>query len=98
MADYIDRKAVLERYHNDFFKQHICDGAEDVNWLRKCIDEAPTADVAPVRHGKWIEELDTEYMKCSACGEEYFDEYDMLRDGLVKYCPNCGALMDGGKA
>lgn len=58
-----------------------------------------SADVAPVRHGRWIEYTKViipepynkweQAWKCSECG---FD------DGFVayNYCPNCGAKMDGG--
>lgn len=56
-------------------------------------------DVAPVRHGRWLEiiehvgpnrlrheEIYAAVYRCSVCNEEAFD-YD--------YCPNCGAKMDG---
>ena len=72
--------------------------AEDV------IDDLPSADVAPVRHGRWI---GTEYdgyangfpvydvYECSECGMEY----DSTDDGEIthNYCPNCGAKMDEEK-
>ena len=56
------------------------------------------ANVAPVRHGRWIEYTKViipepynkweQAWKCSECG---FD------DGFVdyNYCPNCGAKMNG---
>lgn len=52
----------------------------------------PSADVAPVRHGRWIEDnphcdgLRSKWI-CSECGEDDGEEY-------FKYCPNCGAKMD----
>ena len=60
--------------------------------IEKAIDEAPTIDAEPIRHGKWIyEPKDAIEMmftkpKCSECGYE-------SADGL-HYCPNCGAKMD----
>ena len=50
------------------------------------IDEAPTIDAVPVRHGKW--EVTPVYIKCSECGESFM---------LIpqNYCPHCGARMDG---
>ena len=63
------------------------------------IDDAPTIDAEPVRHGKWIE-LNTESgifmtydeVKCSECG---FDEYFFNKGwARFKYCPNCGAKME----
>lgn len=50
----------------------------------------PVADVAPVRHGRWIMH-DDEFgltCECSAC------HIETMGDG--NYCPNCGAKMDGG--
>lgn len=66
-----------------------------ISLIDKAIDSTPSADVAEVRHGKWIDTKhggihgDTIY-RCSACGNEreaYIDEEN--------YCPNCGAKMDG---
>lgn len=58
----------------------------------------PAADVAPVRHGRWIDAYpDIEpnpmfmYGICSECGfEQGISKY-------LNYCPNCGAKMDGGE-
>ena len=61
------------------------------------IDQMPTVDAVPVRHGKFI---GTEYdgyadgcpvyyeWKCSECGCVFEDE-----EPTYKYCPNCGARM-----
>lgn len=60
--------------------------------LFSLIREAPTANVAPVRHGKW--EINKEFgdYECSVCGRgdviaPYFKRLKM------HYCPNCGAKM-----
>lgn len=53
------------------------------------------ADVAEVRHGTWIQEtfldrhgdIQKTPPKCSSCGA--FETFKR------KYCPNCGACMDG---
>ena len=50
----------------------------------------PAADVAPVRHGHWIECNYGLTFECSEC--KYPTEYN-----LTDYCPNCGAKMDGDK-
>ena len=59
------------------------------------IDEIPAADVAPVRHGHWIEQEnwapDDYYYTCSACGEDY-NTIDGTPD--YNFCPHCGAKMD----
>ena len=50
------------------------------------------ADVAPVRHGRWIEQdkytFGTMY-DCSICGDRILDNGHSWN-----YCPNCGAKMD----
>lgn len=53
---------------------------------------APTVDVVPVVHGRWIEKkkyiFGTMY-DCSICGNR------ILNNGHAwNYCPNCGAKMD----
>lgn len=65
--------------------------------IHQIIDEAPTIDAEPVRHGKFI---GTEYdgyadgnpvyyeWKCSECGCIFEEE------PTYRYCPNCGARMD----
>lgn len=54
------------------------------------IKEIPAADVAPVVHGQWdvSKGLLGDMCKCSACGS--------LPSLPTKFCPYCGARMDGG--
>lgn len=59
------------------------------------------ADVAPVRHGRWVEyenESDIGYHYCSECKHQAFnyDEGGCNVEILSDYCPNCGARMDRG--
>lgn len=56
-----------------------------------------TADVQEVKHGKWIFDSECGITKCSACNwsiEEFFTDYQNNKQ--YKYCPVCGARMDGG--
>lgn len=55
------------------------------------VDKMPAADVAPVRHGRWIINSDGYYPQCSECMSE-----PRGRE-MTKYCSECGALMDGDK-
>jgi len=73
------------------------------NWLAEEFEiTEPHTDVAPVVHGRWIEQEDPMldvYYTCSVCKEDFYiettgyTEKDMF---LYTYCPNCGARMDGG--
>jgi hypothetical protein len=59
--------------------------------IAQLLDDAPTVDAVPVRHGKWIfgSTLGHSWMKCSECC--------VSQDGQTlcfSYCPNCGARMD----
>ena len=62
-----------------------------VSEMNDCINDQPTVDAVEVVHGEWIVQ-NSAYtrFKCSACGSENH-EYRW------KYCPNCGAKMDGDK-
>ena len=53
------------------------------------IDNAPAVDAVEVVHGRWIDarEYCGDYM-CSNC-------YALYGTNKFKYCPNCGAKMDG---
>ena len=55
--------------------------------IMRVIDDAPTADVAPVVHGHYVFDDDGD-SSCSVCREKYLDH-------TQKYCPNCGAKLDG---
>ena len=53
----------------------------------RCVN--PYADVAPVRHGRWMcVDTDTEqFFLCNRCKKKEYWESD--------YCPSCGCRMDG---
>lgn len=66
----------------------------------KALEETPTIEAEPVRHGRWIPlEYDGyadgspvwDLWECSECQEEHSGD----EDTLTPYCPNCGARMDG---
>ena len=95
MDEYIERGTLMRRIKEIHCAE--CDSYHGVR-CRACwvddtldyIDSEPDADVAPVRHGRWIMH-DDEFgltCECSAC------HIETMGDG--NYCPNCGAKMDGG--
>ena len=57
---------------------------------RHCVDGKPAADVAPVRHGRWIDNT-----FCSCCGGFDEDDEGNIIQSFHNCCPACGALMDG---
>ena len=102
MAEYIERKYLLELYRMDdpILNEN---GHVPLPVIRQNIIDIPAADVAPVRHGRWIDKsliksfkhTNIPVVECSACG---IDFCDIINNHyfMYKYCPNCGAKMDGG--
>lgn len=84
MREYISREYLLAEYD----RQH----QGPPGGARKIIAEAPAADVAPVRHGKWERSEGNPYPSCSECGIESLSRADR------PYCQFCGAKMDGKSA
>lgn len=65
----------------------ICD------WFIEAINNEPAADVQPIKHGRWI---GNEVIQCSNCNFTMNgNAYGKLVYKCFKYCPNCGARMDG---
>lgn len=83
MGKHIDRAALF----------NSLSGAKTVEEIFAAIQAAPAADVQEIRRGRWLPDewiTDREgvlrlVVKCSICGGQV--------DGLVDYCPNCGAAM-----
>ena len=95
MAEYIEREAVhdlvrsLTKYalaSPGKTRHRITVDADDVNFG---VDKIPSADVAPVRHGRWLcVDTDTEqFFLCNRCKKKEYWESN--------YCPYCGAKMGG---
>ena len=97
MADYIEREATIKLLRSL--------GSRDYRREKGTIQEAikmvsfpeytPSADVAPVRHGRWNLYERAHYFKCSLCAETVPYRKACLFDGRreYKYCPSCGAKM-----
>jgi hypothetical protein len=100
MPEYIEREALLNnrpegRNVLQIGKEEYNKGWNDCrNAFVEYICEEQSADVAPVRHGRWLDG------KCTVCGWEEpdvgtWDGYDAEAWIETPYCPNCGAKMDG---
>lgn len=65
-------------------------------YMPKIIDDAPTVDAEFVRHGEWLDSGINGTVSCSLCMfTDFFAKQNRVM--LFKYCPGCGARMDGGK-
>ena len=68
-----------------------------IQTVRDILNDAATIEAEPVRHGKWIGKRKTglyDDWYCSNCNT-FADVCNKKR--LGKFCPNCGAKMDGDK-
>lgn len=91
MPSYIEAgELLMELNDTDIF-----DTYNDYSMVFDTIDNFPTADVAPVRHGEWVEE-DTA-ITCPICTRSYDTDFEIKRSVVLrfKYCPECGAKMGG---
>lgn len=85
MAEYIDKAKVLEKAVEIKGYSSKMISAWDVAHI-------PSADVAEVKHGKWETNSDIpDTLICSVCK----CRFDMWKHDSHRYCPNCGARMDG---
>lgn len=102
MTDYIKREDAVRRIAVLMAAEAESDGCEDQpmdNYIEYAVEDLadiPSADVAPVRHGRWIES--TTDLICSACETVFNDEIAWMCRGYTygypRYCPYCGAKMD----
>ena len=99
MQRLIDANALKESVHAHDYVLKDCLNSTDKGMftvgIMQAIDEQPTIDAEPVRHGKWIF---TKYCtwECSECKRSPTKGtgYIQSKDELFEFCPNCGARMD----
>lgn len=106
MAEYIEREILLKK---NFYSENC--NSEENRWndyaIKDIIRHIPAADVAPVKHGHWVynqngHDWGLGAWECSLCHsvnnnlpiDKRFSPYVYAGS---KYCPNCGAKMDGGE-
>ena len=96
--EYIEREALIEEAKHN---KAVCQAIADIVDVKDIINNTPVADVAPIRHGHWIAEEnwtpDDYYYTCSICREDFYMIVGTPSDNNYKYCPNCGARMDGNE-
>jgi hypothetical protein len=88
----------------DEAKKYLYEHLDDLHMIaaQNAIDEMPTIDAQPVKHGHWIETrryrdadgcIVSDY-SCSWCGSVLRETNPDDRDSEL-YCYRCGAKMDG---
>ena len=84
MAEYVTKKQVIDWYR----PYGQTDEPIPFETLVSDLRDMKTAEVSPVRHGRWWKQDD--YSCCSVCGQSIADECVPW----FKFCPQCGAKMD----
>lgn len=89
MSDYISREAAIE----DFEQCNQKNSTWTPQRVKTLLMRIPSANVEPVRHGRWMHE-ETEggfhIWSCSRCGRGMNGN----PNGTNLYCYHCGAKMD----
>lgn len=82
MSDYINREDTIKAFDPNQRRDWY------TPWIVETLKDLPSADVAPVRHGRW-EVIDAEEPRRYGCSE-----CKRLSWHMENYCPNCGTRMD----
>ena len=95
MAEYIKREAVLRAVQGQRSPCRSPAQNRMLDCLKADVIRIFAADVAPVVHAEWVVcgDGDNVPWMCSHCGKTTAHKYKVI---YGKYCPNCGAKMDGG--
>ena len=87
MTEYIERKALRDTLYD----------ADAITMSGvKILNQFPSADVATVRHGRWVSVPHKLARVCSVCNRDEPYKFADIDTDVYDYCPNCGAKMDGG--
>ncbi|MBQ6040942.1 MAG: hypothetical protein IJL32_09240 [Oscillospiraceae bacterium] len=106
MSDFIDKDTFLEdvlpncQFPTSLLAAverqpivHIDDMAFKIQHELQKANPSGIMEITFVRHGRWIDVPvgNLKYKYCSECGSYLFDP-----SSRIKFCPYCGAKMDGG--
>lgn len=91
MPEYIERETALKFRLNAHLRPKRLTAAQaTADAIAEYIKAIPAADVKPVIHAHWYADDGCAY--CSNCRNNF--KKAILK--AVKFCPMCGAKMDGG--
>lgn len=92
MSRYVNTDLLKAEFTGNFTKAYV------VPLIKSIIDNAPTADVEEVRHGKWIYKghhpMMSHVFQCSVCKRYMFSNSLDYVPEEYPYC-HCGAKLDG---
>ena len=96
MAEYIDRKTTMDAVNRLVDMTGDAGREKGLRAAVSVLSRLDAADVAPVRHGHWVNLHGK--LVCNQCG--VFAKWASEGNGFwgmaaTNYCPNCGARMDG---
>ena len=98
MNEYLSKEALQEKLNRKkagpATKRYTEGWNDALLMVKSMIHCEKAADVAPVRHGRWIDK--GEYAVCMECGGRSGTQYDGVEPIplMTQFCPNCGAKMD----
>lgn len=99
MDEYISRSELQSEITKCVGECRIKAFDPSVNCILQIIHRLPSADVQPVKHGKWIDIhgwCKMHNSKPSGIGFYYWcSECEKAEPKISDYCPNCGARMNG---
>ena len=92
MDEYIKKEDIEQKIQDGLNNLVLGHDAIEVLGM---IYEMPTADVATVKHGRWVLDEKRYVVYCSECSApvSYYPNIKDVREEN-HYCPNCGAKMD----
>lgn len=99
MGEYIERDAAIQALGDEpeiWYEHDPVEIQEQNDWdyYKHCIEAVPVADVAPVRHGRWIDAESDDGCTVWHCSKCSYPIKTICGYPIYKYCPMCGALMD----
>ena len=90
---YLDIDKTIKAFEEQHGSESTLLNCYNADWIVSFRESQQTADVQEVRHGKCISKPDG--FACSECKKKAGTAYGKVGAYLSKYCPNCGAKMDG---
>ena len=110
-ADELSKLIDFKKYKSRIQWTAVARGKKSKGYLESCayreavfdtlgdvlayIRERPTIDAEPVRRGEWCGEWEHGRYMCSVC-KAMTDVAEIMGKPAYKFCPHCGAVMDGG--